>query len=450
MVDVGLAEKLNELASKLLDSPGNHPRDAEHFLDANVGHSVYVARWRNAVGEARKLPGLDRFLAPKTFSEIQSAIDTLGGPVIYFNIGRFSSDALCILPNLGEVVQIPLPHLRLQEVQAISNWFGHLLDGTGNTEVQLNSPRVGKLVKDPKRSRPKSVKQYVSYPTVLKYLWRNVVKPILDGLALLSQSAEDLPRIWWCPSSVLEVFPLHAAGLYESGGGDNVMNYVVSSYIPSYSLISHVTRIEAPAPNPRFMAVGNPTGCRLPGTEWELEIIRKHLIDAGPITELNGANATPDAVKKGLQTATWAHFACHGVQVQTETINRPGPRNALILANHTRLTLIEIAKLRLPHAQFAFLSACETAQHRNICAGESVHLAAGLLVAGFRSVVGTMWRISDEDTPYLANRFYQKMVEGNKVPDYKRSAYALHDAVQALRKHNPNPRIWAPFLHYGA
>ncbi|TFK67990.1 hypothetical protein BDN72DRAFT_67271 [Pluteus cervinus] len=79
--------------------------------------------------------------------------------------------------------------------------------------------------------------------------------------------------------------------------------------------------------------------------------------------------------------ATWAHFACHGIQVEVETINKPGPTSCLILANHTRLTLLEISKLKLPHARLAFLSACT---------GESVHIAAGMLVAGFRSVIGTM------------------------------------------------------------
>ncbi len=83
--------------------------------------------------------------------------------------------------------------------------------------------------------------------------------------------------------------------------------------------------------------------------------------------------------------------------------------------------------------------------------GESSHLSAGMLVAGFRNVVGTMWKISDYYAPYLADHFYQKMFQGNKAPDYRRSAYALHDAVKALRaEQNPDFRVWVPFCHYGA
>ncbi|TFK67996.1 hypothetical protein BDN72DRAFT_769974 [Pluteus cervinus] len=425
-VDPELAEKLTALASELFDSPPQ-PSVVDSSTEAklNVRHATCAAYWKGAVSKARKLPGLGRFLAPTTFTEIQSAVDGLGGPVVYFNLNRFSCDALCVIPKADEVVHIPLPCLSIEVLEA-------------------NSPRSAPI------RRP-----YVGFPQVLEHLWDWVVKPVLDGLAITSNSAEKLPRIWWCPSGLLEMFPLHAAGLYQDGNGDNIMNYVVSSYIPSSDLISHVTRDQkTPKPKPRFLTVANPTGCGLPGTDVELETIRKHLTNAGPITELTRASATPDAVKQELQTATWAHFACHGVQVEVEDINGPGPTSCLFLANYTRLTLLEISKLKLPQAQLAFLSACDTAQERPACTGESVHIAAGMLVAGFRSVIGTMWKISDEYAPELADLFYQKMFEGvhahGQVPDYRRSAYALHDAVKALRQRGVDFKVWVPFLHYGA
>ncbi|TFK67983.1 hypothetical protein BDN72DRAFT_960587 [Pluteus cervinus] len=458
-VNSRLAEELTEMAAKLLGSPN----DGGPSTGDNGRHISYVRRWTAAVEEVRKLPGLDRFFRPRVFEEIQSVVDTLGGPVVYLTINRFSCDALCVLPNLGEAIHIPLPQLRLGEVQEMGTWFRNLIYGAGTEEVHLDTDgsRKGRLVKDHKFPHKQSVRrEYVSFPTILGYLWRTIVKPVLDGLAISRSeltSAKDLPRLWWCPCAYLDALPIHAAGLYNGDSKDSIMNYVVSSYILSPSLTSHITRAEATTPNPHFLAVANPSGCGLPGTEWELEIIRKHIGDAGPTTELVGTSVTPDAVKQGMQAASWVHFACHGVNVDA----RPLPDNVtvngsmdsyLILANHARLTVTAISKLKLPQAQFAFLSACETAQEGLICYGESPHIAAAMLVAGFRCVVGTMWRISDYHAPLLADRFYQKMFEGapGRVPDYRLSAYALHDAVKALRaEQNPDFRIWVPFCHFG-
>ncbi|TFK59068.1 hypothetical protein BDN72DRAFT_966169 [Pluteus cervinus] len=144
-------------------------------------------------------------------------------------------------------------------------------------------------------------------------------------------------------------------------------------------------------------------------------------------------------------TAAWVHFACHGVQT------RSNAEASLILANHARLTLSDIIKLSIPQAQLAFLAACQTSKEDFLCCGESAHLAGGMLVAGFRGVVSTMWNINDYYAPDFADRFYQKMFEGGVVPDYKRAAYALHDAVKTLRREKHlDFGIWVPFVHYGA
>lgn len=53
------------------------------------------------------------------------------------------------------------------------------------------------------------------------------------------------------------------------------------------------------------------------------------------------------------------------------------------------LTVARLMQLHLPRASFAFLSACETAKGDRAHLDQTLHLAAAVMFAGFRSVVGT-------------------------------------------------------------
>jgi CHAT domain-containing protein len=122
-----------------------------------------------------------------------------------------------------------------------------------------------------------------------------------------------------------------------------------------------------------------------------------------------------------------------------------------------RLELSTIIKSNLKHAEFAFLSACQTSTGDITLSDESVHLAAAMLVTGYRGVVGTMWSINDREAPEVAEDFYRELlarsgeVEGKKRLDAEQAAYALHHAVQKLRKRvgDSNFHLWAPYVHFG-
>ncbi len=251
-----------------------------------------------------------------------------------------------------------------------------------------------------------------------------------------------MPRIWWCPSGPLTGLPIHAAGIYtDDEQGPIIFDYVDSSYSPSASARAYATRPEDPSQKFSLLTIANPTGAGLPGTELDLEKIKKHTTTH----ELTRADATVDAVKMGMEDASWVHFAWHRVAKPDEPLE-----SALILANHARLTLREISDMSLPQAEFAYLSACQTAKGASEAPDQFAHLSTGMMACGYRSIIGTMWQISDEYAPFVADRVYKKMLEGGR-PDYKRAAYALHDAVQALRKeHRVGFQTWLPFIHVGA
>ncbi len=61
---------------------------------------------------------------------------------------------------------------------------------------------------------------------------------------------------------------------------------------------------------------------------------------------------------------------------------------------------------------------------------------AAMQYCGFRSVVRTMWTMADLGGPDLSKHFNKPMLSKTKkdVPYYERSAEALRDAVQKLRR----------------
>jgi CHAT domain-containing protein len=148
-------------------------------------------------------------------------------------------------------------------------------------------------------------------------------------------------------------------------------------------------------------------------------------------------------VKQGMRECSWLHLACHGTQDVTQPL-----RSALLLDNGERLELSDVIKMPLPNAEFAFMSACQTATGDKRLSEEAVYLAAGMLLAGYRSVVATMWSIQDKDAPLVADEVYGCLL-AEEQPDYTRAANALHRAVEQLREQGKPFASWVPFIHVG-
>jgi CHAT domain-containing protein len=183
----------------------------------------------------------------------------------------------------------------------------------------------------------------------------------------------------------------------------------------------------------------------IPGTQEEIKCIEQHAKGKVPVLWLDKDMATIEKVQKGMKESRWVHFACHGVQSPSPT------ESALLLAGSSRLTLSNIIELSLPNADLAFLSACQTATGSQELQDESVHLTAGMLLAGYRGVIGTMWSIMDNDAPQVAGDVYAQVLEASPL-DPMRAAEALHLAVQRLREQLGGKKSflhWVPFIHFG-
>jgi CHAT domain-containing protein len=159
--------------------------------------------------------------------------------------------------------------------------------------------------------------------------------------------------------------------------------------------------------------------------------------------------ATPSAALEHLRDHRFAHISCHGVLEEGKPFDA-----SFKLYEDARLRLLDIVHAQLPTAEFAFLSACHTAElTEESLPDEGLHLTGAVQYCGFRSVVGTMWAMADIDGPDLAGSFYRSVFSDKwqGKPYHERTAEALRDSVRMLRKkRGMTLERWVNFVHYGA
>jgi len=254
-------------------------------------------------------------------------------------------------------------------------------------------------------------------------------------------SAGEMPHITWCLTGRLTFLPIHAAGLYGEKDQPKIFDYVVSSYTPTLTALLSAKRFPAQhGGSPQLLAISQPEA--LPGTAREVSAIQNQT-GRLRVTALNGKEATTEAVLRSMKACNWIHLACHGIQDPNK------PTNSAFLING-QLTLTEIMKQSFSHTELAVLSACQTAKGDSELPEEAIHLAAGMMMAGYGSVVGTMWSIFDDDGPIIAEKFYRYLI-GEAGGDSTKAAYALHHAVSHLRDSRDGRGFarWVPFIHLG-
>jgi CHAT domain-containing protein len=181
----------------------------------------------------------------------------------------------------------------------------------------------------------------------------------------------------------------------------------------------------------------------LPGTVEELNHIEKRARETR-FTQLVGKAATSSAVLSAMDEHSWVHLACHASQSAAD------PTASGFHLHDGTLDIGMIAKKQLKHAEFAFLSACQTATGDENLPEEAVHLAAGMIMAGYPTVIATMWSIRDSDAPLIAEGVYTDLL-GNGTPDSRKAARALHQAAGDLRAKLGEREFasWAPYIHIG-
>jgi len=172
----------------------------------------------------------------------------------------------------------------------------------------------------------------------------------------------------------------------------------------------------------------------------------------GESLRLEGESASVSRVQLEIESHGSIHLACHATQ------DLESPLKSGFYLHDGRLELSEIMKQKFAVRELAFLSACQTSTGAEKLSEEAVHLAAGMLAAGYQSVVATMWSIKDKYGPVVAESFYKYLVESGKVSgkqglDSSGAAHALHHAIQDVRETLGDTEqgllTWVPYVHFG-
>ena len=385
------------------------------------------------ISQIQALSGFNDFLTSLSFDTLRSAASS--GPVIIINHSEWRCDIIILLHDAP-------PSLILTP----TDFF--------DRAIALK----GELLGSRSKHGPDSNHYNQILAHVLAELYNLVGKPVIDRLHQLEVPEQS--RVWWCPTSVFCSLPLHAMGPISSDEGEDLyfLDLYIPSYTPTLSALIPASNNCDPGPSssglPSLLLVAH---FDVPSSDVPLSEVCKDvkvvqaLEKRLPVKSLLSEGATPISVLDGLRNHKLVHFVCHG------TLETRKPFNAgFELHGSERLTLLEIVRSHLPAAEFAFLSACHTAElTEGSSADEGLHLVAAMQYCGFRSVVGTMWAMANEDGPDVAKYFYQsifpKSEQGEPVAYYKRSAGALRGAVKKLRrKRGITLERWVNFVHYGA
>lgn len=236
----------------------------------------------------------------------------------------------------------------------------------------------------------------------------------------------------------------------------------------------------------------------LPATRGELLAITDSFRQANPTARtqmLDRAAATEVEVRNAMPQAAYLHFATHGFFASSEFRSaltsargaagltgatavdvaagqHPGLLSGLVLSGANSpneqgddgvLTALEVAELDLSRVELAVLSACETGLGE-VAGGEGVlGLQRGFQVAGARTVIASLWKVDDEQTRQLMERFYENywrkqlgMLESLReaqlwmLKEVSARDLRLRPKAEApAEQQRTPPYYWAPFVLSG-
>lgn len=305
-----------------------------------------------------------------------------------------------------------------------------------------------KLIREYRAYLERGTTEWLSWADDGSENYRRNLLPFKDltqklGRHLLGPIAAELSahkNLILIPNDLLLYLPMHALTHNQPDGS--------SRFLAETHTLSYLTQLElADIINPGtrnltapLLAPANPDGT-LPAASREIREIGKL---RSAVTTLDGPQATKERFLSLAGKFPDLHLATHGILDPEQP-----ERSYLLMAGadeqSQRLSIAEIAGLRLSPNGMTILSACETAVGEQVPGAALITLSAAFSQAGSQSIMASLWKVADDATRDLMIAFHQAL------PNVGR-AQALRQAQLALLK-NPttaHPFYWAPFILIGA
>jgi CHAT domain-containing protein len=255
--------------------------------------------------------------------------------------------------------------------------------------------------------------------THLRELYAALIAPIRDRL-----QAAHLVVV---PHDVLHFLPFHAL----SDGQRCLIDEFTLSYAPSSSVYRLCWTKQAGS-NGSALIMGVPDRLT-PFIVDEVRAVASVLPD--PRVFL-GPEATADQLQRHGVDSRFVHIATHGL------FRSDNPMFSSIRLGDGPLCVYDLYQLRLS-AELVTLSGCGTGLSVVVGGDEQIGLVRGLLFAGARAVLLTLWDAYDSSTAEFMKRFYGHLQLGWS------KARAAQEAMRALRERHAHPFYWAPFVLVG-
>lgn len=206
--------------------------------------------------------------------------------------------------------------------------------------------------------------------------------------------------------------------------------------------------IDPAAPLQRAIVERGGRFLRLPGTQDEADSIME-LLPEGSGGEFLGfrANRTV-ALGPELKQFQIVHFGTHGF------IDDDNPElSGLVLSlfdeqgrsQEGYLRLHDIYNMKLP-VELVVLSACNSAQGKEVRGEGLVGLVRGFMYAGAKRIMASLWKVDDKPTAELMKRFYQHLLKDEVTPARALQLAQLEMLKQQRRR---APYYWAAFFLQG-
>jgi hypothetical protein len=203
---------------------------------------------------------------------------------------------------------------------------------------------------------------------------------------------------------------------------DDVRRYPLidagSSYIPNAQVLRALAAVTARELSDDVLVVGlgSPEAHGLPQSAFEAR-------DVAEQWSSSRFAWRRDDVLAALPTCTLAHFCTHGVSRPDRPL-----RSGILLGDGSWLEMRDLVPVALDGAPLCVLSACDTAGVGHTLPDEGTGLVAGLLSAGARGVIASMWPVDDTATRLLMRLLHEQLAASGNAPA------ALQSAQRSLRR----------------